>query len=87
MSTKMHEEDWALTLLVFRACLTRRGREAEDDRLFLEALRLFRIGALTDKQMHRVDAWRMIQRRAADLGLRAKLGCTPSANRFGNNLT
>jgi hypothetical protein len=25
--------------------------------------------------MHRVDAWRMIQRRAADLGTRVKIGC------------
>ena len=34
-----------------------------------------RAGTLTDKPMHRVDAWRMIQRRAAELGLRAKIGC------------
>ena len=34
-----------------------------------------RTGALTDKAMHRVDAWRMIQRRAADLGFRVKIGC------------
>jgi integrase/recombinase XerD len=25
--------------------------------------------------MHRVDAWRMIQRRAADLGMKVKIGC------------
>ena len=31
-----------------------------------------RAGALTDKPMHRVDAWRMIQRRAADLGARSQ---------------
>jgi site-specific recombinase XerD len=34
-----------------------------------------RAGALTDKPMHRVDAWRMIQRRAAALGARVKIGC------------
>ena len=34
-----------------------------------------RAGALTEKPMHRVDAWRMIQRRAADLGTRGKIGC------------
>ena len=34
-----------------------------------------RAGTLTDKPMHRVDAWRMIQRRAADLGARVKIGC------------
>jgi hypothetical protein len=39
MSTRMDEDDWARTLAVFRACLPRRGRKAEDDRRFLEARR------------------------------------------------
>jgi hypothetical protein len=30
---------------------------------------------LTEKPMNRVDAWRMIQRCAADLGTRVKIGC------------
>jgi site-specific recombinase XerD len=34
-----------------------------------------RTGVLTEKPMHRVDAWRMIQRRAADLGTRVRIGC------------
>ena len=34
MSTKMDEDDWAHTLAVFRACLPRRGRKADDDRRF-----------------------------------------------------
>jgi site-specific recombinase XerD len=34
-----------------------------------------RTGALTQKPMNRVDAWRMIQRRAADLGTLVKMGC------------
>jgi site-specific recombinase XerD len=34
-----------------------------------------RAGALTGKPMHRVDAWRMIQRRAAGLGTRGRIGC------------
>ena len=34
-----------------------------------------RTGALTETPMNRVDAWRMIQRRAADLGTRVKIGC------------
>src|SRR6478672_10230786 len=34
-----------------------------------------RTGALTDKPMNRVDAWRMIQRRAAELGMRVRIGC------------
>jgi transposase len=43
MSTKMSEEDWVHTLAVFRACLPRRGRKAEDDRRFLEALHFFAV--------------------------------------------
>jgi integrase len=34
-----------------------------------------RTGALTERPMNRVDAWRMIQRRAADLGTRVRIGC------------
>jgi site-specific recombinase XerD len=34
-----------------------------------------RAGTLTERLMNRVDAWRMIQRRAADLGTRVKIGC------------
>ena len=43
MSMKMNEEDCAHTLAVFRACLPRRGRKAEDDRRFLEALHFFTV--------------------------------------------
>jgi transposase len=43
MSTKMDEDDWAHTLAVFRACLPRRGRKAQDDRRFLEALHFFTV--------------------------------------------
>jgi site-specific recombinase XerD len=34
-----------------------------------------RTGALTEKPMNRVDAWRMIQRRAAGLGMKVRIGC------------
>jgi site-specific recombinase XerC len=34
-----------------------------------------RTGTLTDKSMNRVDAGRVIQRRAAELGLRVRIGC------------
>ena len=34
-----------------------------------------RTGELTAESMHRVDAYRMIQRRAADLGIKVKIGC------------
>lgn len=43
MSTRMNEEDWQHTVMVFRACLPRRGRKAADDRLFLEALHFFTV--------------------------------------------
>jgi transposase len=38
MSTTMTEADWDHAVMVFRACLPRRGRKGADDRLFLEAL-------------------------------------------------
>jgi site-specific recombinase XerD len=41
--------------------------------LFRSAVR--RSDKLTEKPMNRVDAWRMIQRRAADLGFKIRIGC------------
>jgi sRNA-binding protein len=41
--------------------------------LFRSAVR--RTGTLAATAMHRVDAWRMIQRRAAELGMKVKIGC------------
>ncbi|HEY5869131.1 MAG TPA: tyrosine-type recombinase/integrase [Candidatus Tectomicrobia bacterium] len=34
-----------------------------------------RTGTLTDKAMHRIDAYRMIQRRAAAMGLKTRINC------------
>ena len=34
-----------------------------------------RTGALTATAMNRVDAWRMVQRRAAELGMKGRIGC------------
>jgi integrase/recombinase XerD len=34
-----------------------------------------RTGTLTSTVMDRVDAWRMVQRRAADLGMKGRIGC------------
>jgi integrase/recombinase XerD len=34
-----------------------------------------RTGTLTDRPMHRVDAYQMVRRRTAEAGLRGKLGC------------
>jgi site-specific recombinase XerD len=48
---------------------------AGDDKspLFRSAVR--RTGVLAATAMHRVDAWRMIQRRAAALGTKVRIGC------------
>jgi integrase/recombinase XerD len=45
----------------------------EKSPLFRPAIR--RTGTLAATAMHRVDAWRMIQRRAAELGLKVRIGC------------
>ena len=34
-----------------------------------------RTGMLTSTVMNRVDAWRMVQRRAAELGMKGRIGC------------
>ena len=67
MSTKMDEEDWAHTLAVFRACLPRRGRKAEDDRRFLEALHFFTVEnvrwrALPERFGHWNSVWKRFDR-------------------------
>lgn len=48
------------------------GEEAKSP-LFRSALG--RTGELNGEAMHRIDAYRMIQRRAGGLGLRVKIGC------------
>jgi site-specific recombinase XerD len=45
----------------------------EKSPLFRSAVR--RTGTLAATAMHRVDAWRMIQRRSAELGMKVKIGC------------
>lgn len=67
MSTRMDEEDWEHTLMVFRACLPRRGRKATDDRLFLEALHFFttenvRWRALPERFGHWNSVWKRFDR-------------------------
>jgi hypothetical protein len=48
---------------------------AGDERspLFRSGIR--RTGVLAATAMHRVDAWRMIQRRSKELGMKVKIGC------------
>ena len=67
MSTKMSEEDWGNALLVFRACLPRRGRKAADDRRFLEALHFFMVEnvrwrALPKEYGHWNSVWKRFDR-------------------------
>src|SRR5688572_17136796 len=47
MLTRMSEEDWDVTLKVFRAVLPRRGDKGRDDRKFLEALHYFTVHNIT----------------------------------------
>ena len=77
MSTKMDEDDWAYTLAVFRACLPRRGRRAEDDRRFLEALHFFTVEnvrwrALPERFGHWNSVWKRYDR-LSSRGLRGVL--------------
>ena len=67
MCTRMSEEDWEHTILVFRACLPRRGRKGVDDRLFLEALHLFTVEnvrwrALPERYSHWNSVWKRFNR-------------------------
>ena len=47
MLTRMTEQDWAVTLEVFRAACSRRGDKGRDDRRFLEALHYFAVHNIT----------------------------------------
>jgi transposase len=63
----MNEEDWENALLVFRACLPRRGRKAADDRRFLEALHFFTVEnvrwrALPKEYGHWNSVWKRFDR-------------------------
>ena len=69
MSTRMDEDDWAITLTVFRACLPRRGRKAADDRLFLEALHFFTVENVRWRALpERFGNWNTVWKRFDRLG-------------------
>ena len=46
MLTRMTDEDWAITVTVFRAAKSRRGEPGHDDRKFLEALHYFTLHSI-----------------------------------------
>ncbi len=47
MLTGMTDEDWEITLKVFRGCRSRRGAKGRNDRSFLEALHYFSVHNVT----------------------------------------
>jgi transposase len=53
MLTGMTEEDWAITLRVFEACLSRRGEKGHDNRKFLEAVHYFTVHNITWRALPR----------------------------------
>src|ERR1700683_1846315 len=64
MSTQMDEDGWVHTLVVSRACLPRRGRKAEDDRRFLEALHFFTVENVRWRALpERFGAWNSVWKR------------------------
>ena len=64
MSLKMQEQDWAVALEVFRACLPARGAKARDDRLFLEALHFFAVHNITWRALpERFGKWNTVWKR------------------------
>jgi integrase len=50
-----------------------KGRDGGNALLFRSAAG--RTGTLTDKPMNRIDVWRMVQRQAAGLGMKVRIGC------------
>ena len=47
MLTAMTEEDWAVALVVFEACRSRRGDKGRNNRKFLEVMRYFTLHNVT----------------------------------------
>lgn len=69
MSTKMSEADWVHTLAVFRSCLPRRGRKAENDRRFLEALHFFTVENVSWRALpNEFGNWNSVWKRFDRLG-------------------
>jgi transposase len=64
MSTKMSEDDFVNSVMVFRACLPRSGAKGRDDRLFLEALHYFSVHNITWRALpERFGLWNSVWKR------------------------
>ena len=72
---KRHEMPAHHNLEAYLDIYIERAGISDDDKTPLFRSAAGRAGTLTERPMNRVDAWRMIQRRAADLGFRVKIGC------------
>ena len=64
MSTRLDEDDWGHVVSVFRACLPRRGRKADDDRRFLEAIHFFTVENIRWRALpERFGLWNSVWKR------------------------
>src|ERR1700691_1732865 len=72
---KQHEMPAHHKLEAFLDEYIRAAGIAGDDKSPLFRSPARRTGTLAATAMHRVDAWRMVQRRAAELGMKVKIGC------------
>ena len=72
---KQHEMPAHHKLEAFLDEYIRAAGIGSDDKSPLFRSAIGRTGTLTPTVMHRVDAWRMIQRRAGELGMKVKIGC------------
>lgn len=64
MSTKMTDDDWSNALLVFEACLPRRGAKGRDNALFLEAVHYFSVHNITWRALpERFGKWNSVWKR------------------------
>jgi site-specific recombinase XerD len=74
-SGKRHEMPAHHNLEAYLDAYIKAAGIGDDDKTSLFRSAAGRTGKLTDRPMHRVDAWHMIQRRAREAGLRMRIGC------------
>lgn len=72
---KRHEMPTHHNLEAYLDAYIRAAGIGEDDKTPLFRSAAGRTGKLTDRPMHRIDAWQMVQRRAREAGLKMRIGC------------